>query len=897
MNTDASSPKNHRLSSGAHFLRCALQVNPHSYREQFRGQQTPGDETSYKKAIVEKAKENGISVLAITNHNDAKAATAFQEAAEGQGITIFPGFELSSAEGIHILCLYSPDTKEEKLERYLGVFGILDTTASANLATENFTEILSKVREQGGIGIAAHATNANGLFKKVSGQACINAWQGKDLLAIQIPGPVSNLPKALLPIVQNQNPEYRRSHAVGENLAVAVVNAKDVSKPEDLTNPASTCWIKMSEITVEGLRQAFLDPDSRIRLDSDPKPEEHAEILSLAWESGYLDGVAIHFNPNLNVLVGGRGAGKSTVIESLRYALAQEPIGEESGRTHAGIVQQVLRPATKLSMRVRTLRPAPRDYIVERTVPNPPIVRDESGQLSHQHPRDILPRVEIFGQHEISELARSPGKRTSLLKRFVESDDSLTQRKASVKRDLAQTRRAILEVRTELQQVDDQLAKLPALEETLVRYQEAGLEERLQARSLLIREERILDSVPERLSVFYEALDLLREELPLDLTFLSERALEGLPGQPTLAEAVPVLEELSLNLEQVDKRLEQALKQAEQGMKAIRGQWELRKGKVEDEYRKILRELEKAAVDGAEFIRLRGEIERLRPMRQGQTLQKQLAKEHADRRFALLTEWEEVKAAQFRLLDRAAKSVSKRLRDQVKIEVTAAGEREPLYEALRSEVGGRLSEALDRLKQIPDLSLPEFVRSCQEGASKLHETYAISMSQAERLAKASPDSLMKLEELELLPTTEIQLNVAPLGTTPNWQPLDNLSTGQKATAVLLLLMLDSEAPLIIDQPEDDLDNRFITDGVVPGIRKAKRQRQFIFSTHNANIPVLGDAELILGLTPSGEAHRGNAEIKSEHVGSIDARPVRELVEEILEGGKDAFETRRLKYGF
>ena len=104
--------------------------------------------------------------------------------------------------------------------------------------------------------------------------------------------------------------------------------------------------------------------------------------------------------------------------------------------------------------------------------------------------------------------------------------------------------------------------------------------------------------------------------------------------------------------------------------------------------------------------------------------------------------------------------------------------------------------------------------------------------------------------------------------------------------------------MIVDQPEDDLDNRFITDGVVPRMREEKRRRQFIFSTHNANIPVLGDAELILGLTASGDVDGvGSAEIKPEHVGSIDSRQVRELVEEILEGGKDAFETRRLKYGF
>jgi len=156
---------------------------------------------------------------------------------------------------------------------------------------------------------------------------------------------------------------------------------------------------------------------------------------------------------------------------------------------------------------------------------------------------------------------------------------------------------------------------------------------------------------------------------------------------------------------------------------------------------------------------------------------------------------------------------------------------------------------------------------------------------------------MRIEELELTPTTSILLNTSPVDEPPAWQTLEDLSTGQKATAVLLLLLLESDAPLIVDQPEDDLDNRFITEGVVPRMRDEKQRRQFVFSTHNANIPVLGDAELILGLSPSGEADRGHARIAREHMGSIDDRPVRELVEEILEGGWEAFERRRRKYRF
>ena len=332
------------------------------------------------------------------------------------------------------------------------------------------------------------------------------------MLAVQIPGPVSDLPNSVRPIVENKNPDYCRTHAVGEEQAVAAVNAKDVAKPQDLDDPSATCWIKMSEATIEGLRQAFLDPDSRIRFNSDPELEEHAELWSLSWEGGFLEGAAIHFNPNLNVLVGGRGAGKSTVIESLRYVLNLEPIGEDAHKAHTGMVRNVIRSGTKITLRARAYRPAKREYVIERTVPNPPVVREENGQISKLLPRDVLPRIEIYGQHEISELAKSAEKRTLLLDRFVQHDESLNRRKDSVRRSLEQTRRSIADARSELRQIDDQMAMLPGLEETLVRYQEAGLEDRLREQSLLVREERLLDSIPERVSAFRECLDTLRPE-------------------------------------------------------------------------------------------------------------------------------------------------------------------------------------------------------------------------------------------------------------------------------------------------------------------------------------------------------------------------------------------------
>ena len=197
------------LPAGAVFHRCALQVNPHHYGAAFRGQSAGGDASGHAQAIVEKAVEIGVSVLAITDHNDVSGVPAFRNAAQGRGVQVFPGFELTSSDGVHVLCIYPQDTNDDQLQRYLGEFGIRTTSPSSDLANKSFVAILGQVREQHGVTIAAHVTNDKGLFKVLSSKPRILAWRCEDLLAIQIPGPVEDLPQDVPP--DSQERQFRLS--------------------------------------------------------------------------------------------------------------------------------------------------------------------------------------------------------------------------------------------------------------------------------------------------------------------------------------------------------------------------------------------------------------------------------------------------------------------------------------------------------------------------------------------------------------------------------------------------------------------------------------------------------------------------------------------------------------
>lgn len=147
--------------------------------------------------------------------------------------------------------------------------------------------------------------------------------------------------------------------------------------------------------------------------------------------------------------------------------------------------------------------------------------------------------------------------------------------------------------------------------------------------------------------------------------------------------------------------------------------------------------------------------------------------------------------------------------------------------------------------------------------------------------------LREIEEMRLEDLFVIKLFV-----NGRFKEMGNLSKGQQCTAILHILLLENKDSLIVDQPEDNLDNSFITDTLVTAIRDNKIHRQYIFATHNANIPVFGDAELIVAMDET----EGHGHICEGGIGSVDSQMVKEHVVRILEGGEAAFKMREEKYG-
>ena len=198
--------------------------------------------------------------------------------------------------------------------------------------------------------------------------------------------------------------------------------------------------------------------------------------------------------------------------------------------------------------------------------------------------------------------------------------------------------------------------------------------------------------------------------------------------------------------------------------------------------------------------------------------------------------------------------------------------------------GLRYASLVDKIVgRIPPAALVEMVQA--EDHVSLAEQVGIEDERAARLIvqlKNRPE-LYEIEVVELHDRPVLELQDGDAYKEPH-----ALSTGQKCTVVLPILLIETDRPLLIDQPEDNLDNAFVFDTILPSIRAMSRHRQFLFVTHNPNIPVLGDAERVFVLRSTG------SHATVVRAGSVDETAT-EIVS-ILEGGQAAFEARRKRYG-
>ena len=881
---------------GAEFVRADLQVHtPVDLRFRLPDKWNSDSDHDKKRVAagyIEAAKTAGIGILGITEHNDLSYAQLIREAAHGTSVTAFPGVEFSLPPRLHLIALFEPDADIDRLWDLIVKLGLgkranerFHTDGTPRQIAGTLTEFLRKIDEYQGIVIAPHVCGQAGLLTLPEGQARVDAWRQEGILAADPGGNkrVADLGRFEKGAFLGTHDLYRRSRPMPP------IWTSDARSFDEIGRCYT--WLKLSSPTLEGLRQAFLDPESRIRHRDEFTGVKYPRILGMGWQGpGFLANQVVAFNDNLNCLIGGKGVGKSSVIETLRFAFGLEPAADlrDAIRSH---LRSVLPSGGAVTVVIESQEPR-KIYAIERTQGGyTPSVKDRNGTIVPDvSPVDLL-QPSIFGQKEIYGIALKPSDQLKALDDFlVARVAELEAEEATIKKDLEKNAADLVTQRTEAAEIVDHVADLPRLQQLKKRYEDLGIVSKLERKTKFQANFKRLKRVKTKLGDFLETVEAIETGLSSDYDSLPSAD----PLRAELLNAKALLEELSKEWEESLGALRKNVARRTTNLESLLVRAESEAAAVDKEFSTISEEIHKDFPDAKidEYIKLQGKIEAIGPLQKRAELKAtKIAKLTADRK-ALLDKLLVVRRTRYNERHKKAQELTAQLDRALRIEVRFEGRLDAVRSGLEALKSGVRKAALDSLFQHPDFSLPALLAAVDGGVDALKERFSLSDSTASDLVKGLEGrTRLDWDAVDVPDAIEIEFNVSPAGSEPQYRPLKTLSVGQKSTAVLLLLLLKDDSPFVVDQPEDDLDNRFIYEDIVQRLRSAKEQRQFIVATHNANIPVLGDAEQIVVLNAS------NDQGKIERTGSIDDRAIQSFVKNILEGGADAFEMRKKKYGF
>lgn len=893
---------------GARFYKCALQVNPASYANAYQRDHGLSEE-DYNKAILEKCKTNKIEVVGLADHGSVDSSLSLRRKLEDGGIIVFPGFEISSSEKIHMVCLYPSETDSSSLNKYLGqIMG--DTTPklgdeSTHPSSLSSKDIAKKILEiQNGFWFAAHMTGRNGLLRlSGAGDNYKHLWKEEEwFLAGQIPGTIDNLEEAKDPdirkykdIIENNNPAYKRQRPI------AVINAKDVYKPEDLDESAASCLVKMTYPRMDSFRNAFYDYESRIRLNTQLEESYQAQIISVSWEeSRFFKNESLAFSKSLNAIIGGHGTGKSTLIESIRYALDISPKATKNAdleNTYNELCKRNL-GGSKVSLRVQSHTQHQRKFTVKRRYGEPPEIFDDEDTLSNLTVDNILPNIEIYSQNEILEIARDRKAQIEIVNRFLPDAGVHKQKIAGIKERLVKNRRKLqdaLENKDSLERGQNQVS---SVREEIEQFKKLGIEEKLKNLGLLAREEQIIKRCRGQITRIISWLKEFQELFSLE--FIDHGQLTDFPNKGIMEKIAYELDVLQTTFSAKISELNAAVKASAESVEREISTWDEAKRKMREELIGIIAQLPnqggKSGQEIAEqFTHLQEKLSSLEAKKPDyskvQTLVAALEKD----RKVLVSEYKDVFFQRSSEMEGIIRELNAgALKNKINIELKKAGIRDKLKEFLQriEGIGKTRIEWIDKADDVFPATLAEMIKNKDKDALfRKYKSNGLTSGVAQKIIDISEPKRMELEEVELEDKINIYLNVKHEEGEPDFHILDNLSTGQKCIAILNILLLENQDPLIMDQPEDNLDNAFIAQRIVKDLREYKDKRQFIFATHNANIPVNGDADLIAVLQNQEDSDH------IEKVGSIDEPEVKISSTRILDGGETAFKMRKEKYGF
>jgi DNA repair ATPase RecN len=855
--------------------------------------------------VVQQALDQGLCGIAVTDHSTGDFVDEVKEAANGRPLTVFPGVEIcctGGKSGIHIIALLDTDKGKKHIAGLLAAIGISpDDFGKKDAVTSRapydvFNFIASA--PYNGIAVLAHCTSAKGALHDIMGKTRQKIFEHPGLLAVETSQAdftdpdKKNRGKRAVDVLDGKDPNYA-------NRRLGVYIASDSREDPTASNHtlagigANWTYLKVdAEPSLESLRQCFIDRDVRIRQHFNLKTAVYPQILEVGITGGFFDGEEAAFHQGLNSVLGAKGAGKSLLIEFMRFALnqptSQKDIRDDYERKLAGRLE------TYGTVALRLIDETGTEHEIERTY-------DPSGgnPYREEHHDSIANSFSVLflSQNEIVKIAEDEKQQIVFIDRFF---------------DFRHFRDRISTLEQDLSELDKQFADGLRAHHLLAEVQKQIKHSKIALKKI---DKLLSDPIYDRYKKLEDkdrALTTQREAL----TGHKNKLLEYLEYLETVAP--PKFEE-PLSQDPAIKRnhdlITSVVSQSVDAFRKVVDVTEKALNRADTEYKKWTTNFVLEKQKYQKHVRTAGgdrkalEKQRLR-----------LVKEIAD-----LKRREQALSTKANALKSINENRSDKMKELFAVYREYSLERKERCEKFERESNGRLqlrlyeSTNIDEFKaQLKSLKRGSYLRDTEieqvceaisphdfilellryhvsKDTKKIEDLAARTGIDNDRIQSLCEFLLAQTRYEELLTLQyrahpedrpEIRVEV----TKGRFEPIRDISVGQKCTAMLIMALSDGTFPIVIDQPEDSLDVRSVWDDMCTKIRKGKENRQFIFTTHNSCLAVASDTDKFTVV--ESDAYKGRVSLS----GALESGPVKEEVIRYLEGGRPTYRAKANKYG-
>ena len=840
----------------------------------------------FAKAYVTALKNQEISIVAITNHNlfDAKEYWIINKQAKEENILVLPGVEIPLSDGkrgIHTLFIFPPELAEKKpntsytyIEHFIAQMFPGERFEKKNepkTSRKDIKEAVNILEQDLGyeyLTFFAHVCNDRGCFKELGWNQLAQIFFEDTYIKKNIHGfqGINESTKEAFEekVKENSNKLNKRA----EELTPAYIEASD---PKELSQVGSKySYIKLGEMTFDALKFAIAQPTLRVVNPKDLPSFEFPQIknIKVTTEKGFKD-LDLDFNSELNTLIGIRGSGKSSIVELIRYLFDIEPLEDEEYKEE--LLASHLGSGGKAEL---TFFYQGDNYTIRRVLNESPKIYKNDEYVEKIRPRDILP-INYYGQKDLQKKVQKPGLRRQIVDDYIHEKLRKNNRDIEkIKEDINMKLNNIDKLRNHLDKKEELEREKIKTDQQIEKFKELKVDEQLKLEADFKKDEMLLKEMENYLERENNLFQEFKEELTNSLATLR---FSSESNKELFYKLEKLFEEHRAFWEKTIKDIEKNYENTIREFTGLKEDFEKRWEEVSEQVAEIKRKIDIKEVSIDDYSKLIQNKEFYKTaLRELENYQKQLTslKDELDEKYAQLQElWHN----EYRLRVDVASKINE-TQSLINIEIIYKGDKEEFEKHLLNIFqGSRINK--DKIKELADRFSDgiELIKAIKNGKREAFNNFTENEFQKLKEFSLDNEKALTLYRVQDLPVIYY-----------NGIPLDKLSLGHRASALLMMILKLDKSPLIIDQPEDDLDNQMVYYGLVKELLNLKGERQLIFATHNSNTPVLGDAEQVIVCRYKDD------KIKA-FTGSIDVQNIQKSIVDIMEGGKEAFDKRREIY--